>query len=88
MVELPQKDRKKLFYNLLRIRMVEERIAELYASEQEMRCPTHLSIGQEAVAIAICAHLRNSDYVMSAHRSHAHYLAKGGNLKAMISETR
>ena len=86
MVELSQENRKRLFYSLLRIRMVEERISDLYASEQEMRCPTHLSIGQEAIAAGICAQLRQTDYVMSAHRSHAHYLAKGGSLKAMIAE--
>ena len=68
---------------MLRIRMVEERIAELY-SEQEMRCPVHLSIGQEAVAVGVCEHLQKNDIVMSAHRAHAHYLAKGGNLKEML----
>ena len=70
---------------MLRIRMVEERIAKLY-SEQEMRCPVHLSIGQEAVAVGVCEHLQKNDIVMSAHRAHAHYLAKGGNLKAMLAE--
>lgn len=70
---------------MLRIRMIEERISELY-SEQEMRCPVHLSIGQEAPAVGVCAHLSNKDVVMSAHRAHAHYLAKGGNLKSMIAE--
>lgn len=70
---------------MLRIRMVEERIAKLY-SEQEMRCPVHLSIGQEAVAVGVCAHLQKNDIVLSAHRAHAHYLAKGGNLKAMLAE--
>ena len=43
---------------MLRIRMVEEKIAELY-SEQEMRCPVHLSIGQEAVAVGVCEHLES-----------------------------
>lgn len=71
--------------NLLRIRMVEERIAALYP-EQEMRCPTHFSIGQEATAVGVCAHLQQTDFIASAHRSHAHYLAKGGNLKAMLAE--
>ena len=70
---------------MLRIRMVEERIAKLY-SEEEMRCPVHLSIGQEAVAVGVCEHLQKNDIVMSAHRAHAHYLAKGGNLKAMLAE--
>ena len=81
------KDNQKLelYYEMLRIRMVEEKIAELYP-EQEMRCPVHLSIGQEATAVGVCAHLDPSDIVMSAHRAHAHYLAKGGDLKSMIAE--
>ena len=79
------KSEKDLYYSMLRIRMVEERIAKLY-SEQEMRCPVHLSIGQEGVAVGVCEHLQKNDIVMSAHRAHAHYLAKGGNLKAMLAE--
>ena len=75
----------ELFFSMLRIRMVEEKIAELY-SEQEMRCPVHLSIGQEAIAVGVCEHLYREDIVMSAHRAHAHYLAKGGDLKSMIAE--
>ena len=67
------------------MRLVEERIIDLYG-EQEMRCPTHFSIGQEAVAAGICAHLVDQDYVMSAHRSHAHYLGKGGDLRRMFAE--
>ena len=76
---------QELFFSMLRIRMVEEKIAELY-SEQEMRCPVHLSIGQEAVAVGVCEHLEREDIVMSAHRAHAHYLAKRGDLKSMIAE--
>jgi len=76
---------KELYFAMLRIRMVEEKISELYF-EQEMRCPVHLSIGQEAVAVGVCEHLESEDIVMSAHRAHAHYLAKGGNLKSMIAE--
>ena len=51
-----------------------------------MRCPTHLSIGQEAVAAAVGLALRKDDVAVSGHRAHAHYLGKGGNLKAMIAE--
>lgn len=76
---------ERFYYGMLRIRLVEEKIAELYP-EQEMRCPVHLSIGQEAVAVGVCAALKSEDYVLSTHRSHAHFLAKGGNLKAMIAE--
>ncbi|MCB1110499.1 MAG: thiamine pyrophosphate-dependent dehydrogenase E1 component subunit alpha [Chlamydiia bacterium] len=70
---------------MLRIRMIEEAIANRY-SEQKMRCPTHLSIGQEAIAVGVSEALDRNDLVMSNHRAHAHYLAKGGDLKAMIAE--
>ncbi|MCX5712974.1 MAG: thiamine pyrophosphate-dependent dehydrogenase E1 component subunit alpha [Candidatus Omnitrophica bacterium] len=70
---------------MLRIRMTEEAICELYP-EQEMRCPVHLCIGQEAIAAGVCANLKKQDYVMSNHRSHGHYLAKGGDMKAMFAE--
>ena len=77
--------KKKLYYDMLRIRLIEEAIAERY-QEQEMRCPVHLCIGQEAIAVGVCANLSKEDYVMSTHRSHGHYLAKGGQLKAMLAE--
>lgn len=76
---------KKLFYTMLRIRMVEEAIAREYTN-QEMRCPTHLCIGQEAIAAGVSTNLNGDDVVFSTHRSHGHYLAKGGNLPAMIAE--
>ncbi len=76
---------KDFFFQSLRIRRVEEAIANRY-HEQEMRCPVHLSIGQEAVAVGVCSQLKISDYIMSTHRAHAHYLAKGGDLKSMIAE--
>ena len=75
---------KKLFYKILRIRLIEQTISSRY-KEQEMRCPVHLSIGQ-VQAVGVCENLKNSDEVVTAHRSHAHYLAKGGNLNSMISE--
>jgi len=74
-----------LYYHMLRVRMVEEEIAELYP-EQQMRCPVHLCIGQEAIAAGVCANLLKKDYLFSGHRSHGHYLAKGGDLKQMLAE--
>src|ERR671919_3117383 len=71
-----------LYRAMLRIRRVEERIQALYP-QGDMRCPTHFSIGQEAVAAGVCSNLAVEDHVISAHRSHAHYLGKGGNLPAM-----
>lgn len=76
---------ENLFYQMLRIRMIEEKIAELYP-EGQMRCPVHLCIGQEAVAVGVCSALEREDAVLSGHRSHGHYLAKGGDLKAMMAE--
>jgi TPP-dependent pyruvate/acetoin dehydrogenase alpha subunit len=74
-----------LLRSMLRIRLLEEAIANRY-SEQEMRCPVHLSIGQEAAAVGACAALTAKDVIVSNHRSHSHYLAKGGNLDAMLGE--
>jgi len=51
-----------------------------------MKTPIHLYIGQEAIAVGVCANLRKEDYISSSHRSHGHYLAKGGNAKSLIAE--
>ena len=79
----------KIYKSTLRIRMVEEAIANRYqvnGKEQKMRCPIHLSIGQEILATSICDNLKVSDKLFSTHRCHAHYLAKGGSLKRMLAE--
>ena len=78
-------NKKELLLQMERIRKVEETIADRYA-EQEMRCPTHLSIGQELVGAVAGMTMRSSDYAVSTHRGHAHYLGKGGDLKKMIAE--
>ncbi len=82
---IPANVLRDMYYMIVKIRKEGERIAELYP-EQEMRCPTHLSIGQEAVAVGVCANLRKDDYVFSFHRCHAHYLAKGGELRRLVAE--
>lgn len=74
-----------LFYKMLRIRRIEEAIAARY-DEQKMRCPTHLSIGQEAIAVGVLEAINRDDFMVSNHRAHAHYLAKGGDLKRMLAE--
>lgn len=77
--------RIRLLRSMHRIRMVEEEIAARYA-QGKMRCPTHLSTGQEGVPAAVGECLNPYDFAVSTHRGHAHYLAKGGSLKAMIAE--
>jgi pyruvate dehydrogenase E1 component alpha subunit len=76
---------RQVYRDMLRIRLVEEEIAARYAQET-MRCPVHLSIGQEAVSVGVSRGLRPDDQVVSTHRCHAHYLAKGGDLLAMLGE--
>ena len=80
---------KKKFLNLYKksylIRCVENLISENY-SKNKMRCPIHLSIGQEVCATGLISFLNKKDKLYSNHRCHAHYLAKGGNLDAMLSE--
>jgi pyruvate dehydrogenase E1 component alpha subunit len=75
----------KLFHAALRIRCVEERIAQLYPSDR-IQSPVHLSIGQEAVAVGACEALVPTDLVFGTYRSHAFYLAKGGNIRSMFAE--
>lgn len=74
-----------LYKKLKFIRIVENTIVKEYPS-QEIRCPTHLSIGQEAIAVGVCEYLDKNDKVFSNHRCHAHYLAKGGSLYKMFAE--
>ena len=74
-----------LFRNLLRLRLIEEAIAAHYP-RHEMRCPVHLSVGQEAVAVGTASAFQHTDRIVSTHRGHAHYLAKGGDLTAMLCE--
>lgn len=69
--------------------MVEDFIAENYFIEgetQQMRCPVHLSTGQEAISAGIMLHLKKKDLIFCTHRSHGHYLAKGGSLNKMFAE--
>ncbi len=76
---------ERLYKALYRIRRVEEEIARLYPTDR-IKSPVHLSIGQEAASVGVCEALRPDDVVFGSYRGHALYLAKGGDLKAMIAE--
>ena len=84
-MKITQEKAWDLYYKILRIRLVEEEVARRY-EKQEMRCPVHLSIGQEATPVGVCEVLMSHDVMVGTHRAHAHYLAKGGNLEALIAE--
>ncbi len=82
---IPEKTLLELYSTMLRIRMFEEKIVELYP-EQEMKCPVHLCIGQEAIATGVCQALNLDDYIFSNHRGHGHCLAKGASMKSLFAE--
>ena len=72
-----------------RIRRVELEISERYHPDEgdaPMRTPTHLSVGSEHVAVAVADAVPPGSHAYSTHRSHAHYLAWGGDLTAMVAE--
>lgn len=75
----------ELYNRMLYLRLFEEKIVELYP-EQEMKTPVHLGIGQEAISVGVLSGLRDHDVVYSNHRSHLHYLAKGGDPYALAAE--
>jgi TPP-dependent pyruvate/acetoin dehydrogenase alpha subunit len=82
---LPKETYERFYRSLYKIRRVEEEIARIYPSDK-IKSPVHLSIGQEAVSVGVCEALRPEDVVFGTYRSHAYYLAKGGDLKKMIAE--
>lgn len=76
---------QELFRQALRIRLVEEKVIELYPSDK-IQSPVHLSIGQEAVAVGVCEALRPEDAVYITYRGHAFYMARGGGLPELMAE--
>ncbi len=74
-----------LYETMVRIRLFEERIQDLYA-RGAVPGLAHLYLGEEAVAAGACAHLGPEDYITSTHRGHGHVIAKGADLKYMMAE--
>ena len=75
----------EVYRAISKIRKVELKIEDLYHLD-EMKTPVHLCLGQEAVSAAVCASMKKDDMIFSNHRSHGHYLAKGGDLNSLIAE--
>jgi len=76
---------RKLHRIMIRIRCCEESFVEPILNG-DVRCPVHLYSGEEAIAAGVCADLTKKDYVFSTHRSHGHYLAKGGDMAELMAE--
>ncbi len=77
---------RSLYRFMLRLRICEEALAREYHPADEMRCPVHFCVGQEAVPAALSLLLRDEDYLYCHHRSHGYYLAKGSPMEALFAE--
>ena len=82
---LSSKDLTEQLTSMIRIRQAEVKIAEM-RRDGHIGGPVHLGAGQEAIAVGISSHLRKSDRVFSAHRSHAHLLALGTDVRKLFAE--
>lgn len=85
-LEIAPPDRwREMYGQMLRIRVFEENVNELYTSGK-MPGLAHLYIGEEAVAVGVCQTLHRDDYITSTHRGHGHCLAKGAAVDRMFAE--
>jgi len=82
---MEKQEKLKLYHQMLRIRQFEEKVREL-AMANRLPGFFHLYVGEEAVAVGVCAELTQRDYITSTHRGHGHLLAKGGDMKRAMAE--
>jgi len=82
---IPKDQAMKVYRMMLSIRRFESRVEKLLM-ENRIYGPAHLYIGEEAVAVGVCANLRTDDFISSTHRGHGHLIAKGGQFKYMMAE--
>lgn len=85
MIKYSREFLRDLYKTMLLIRVCEESLVEPIL-KGEIGCPVHLYSGQEAIAAGVCAALTKKDYIFGSHRSHGHYLAKGGGVRELIAE--
>jgi len=85
MKKYPKDFLEKLYQTMLRIRLCEESFVQPIL-DGDVHCPVHLYSGEEAIADRICASLNKTDYIFGNHRSHGHFLAKGGSMNELAAE--
>jgi TPP-dependent pyruvate/acetoin dehydrogenase alpha subunit len=84
-MDIPKEVIIQLYRTMLRIRYAEESLVNPIM-KGEIKTPVHLYTGEEAIAAGLCSVLNKEDYIFGNHRSHGHYLAKGGDMGRMIAE--
>jgi TPP-dependent pyruvate/acetoin dehydrogenase alpha subunit len=88
-MDLKREEMLDLYARMLRIRLFEYRMVELFAARiksGDFPGALHTYVGQEAIAVGVCSALRQDDYIFSTHRGHGHALAKGADLGRMAAE--
>ena len=85
MTKYPKDLLVQFYTEMLRIRQCEENLVDPII-DGSVKCPVHLCSGEEAVAVGVCASLEKEDYIFGNHRSHGHFIAKGGRIDAMVAE--
>ena len=83
--QLDRVTRLDLLKTMLQIRFFEEAAGQLY-TKGKVKGGIHASIGQEAVAVGVCAQLQLEDYIVSTHRGHGHHIAKGADMGKLMAE--
>ena len=84
-MNLPANQLIEIYRKMVTIRLFEEKIVDLYARGLVPGL-AHLYVGEEAIAVGVCANLKDEDYITSTHRGHGHVIAKGAELKYMMAE--
>ncbi len=84
-MSIQKKDLTEMYARMLTIRRFEERVAQEF-ERGTIPGVVHSYIGQEAVAVGVCAGLRKDDRIVSNHRGHGHCIAKGADLNRMMAE--
>ena len=75
----------RMYEQMETIRVFEERAGKEFASGKVPGF-VHLYAGEEAVAVGVCSHLTDDDYITSHHRGHGHCIAKGVSVREMVAE--
>ena len=80
--QIPADVAQKLYKAMLRLRTIEEILIDEYHPADEIRCPVHFCLGQEAVSASLSLLLKDEDYLFSHHRSHGYYFGKRAPINA------
>ena len=84
-MDIPREKLLWIYERMALIRAFEDRVAQLFATGK-LPGFVHLYAGEEAIAVGVCAHLTDRDFITSTHRGHGHCIAKGVDVKAMMAE--